>query len=321
MNECVLSIVIPVYNVQKYLKECVNSLFDQIDDQCEVVLVDDGSTDSSGAMCDVLCEEHSQFRVIHKKNGGLSDARNEGIRQSHGEYILFLDSDDKLSTSCIQIIIEKIKRQRPDALFGRAQLFSEDEDPIEKYNIDSYQKYRTINEPSRAFIELDKNPAFWFAAWLVIIRRDFLIDHDLYFEKGILHEDERWVPLVFLNAKSICLFDEAFYLYRINRAGSIVSVRNIKREFDKLSTAEFFFRYPCAEKNGIELLKGRAAALVFGVILSLKYYKNSPEYSSLLHRVTDCLPVLQHGKYRLVLVLCKVLGVERASLMICSMMK
>ena len=88
------SIIIPVYNVEKYLVECVTSIFSQHYDNLEILLIDDGSTDGSGKLCDELARKHEKVRVIHKKNGGSADARNKGIEESTGEYLLFLDSDD-----------------------------------------------------------------------------------------------------------------------------------------------------------------------------------------------------------------------------------
>ena len=105
MNE-LISIVVPVYNVEKYLGTCVESILKQTYSNIEVILVDDGSTDCSGKMCDHYMGQDERIKVIHKKNGGLSDARNKGIIQAEGEYITFIDSDDVVSSDCICLITE-----------------------------------------------------------------------------------------------------------------------------------------------------------------------------------------------------------------------
>ena len=94
MEKDLISIIIPVYNVEKYLKECVDSVRKQTYKNLEIILIDDGSKDNSGKLCDELAKEDNRIKVIHKENGGLSDARNVGIENATGEYIQFIDSDD-----------------------------------------------------------------------------------------------------------------------------------------------------------------------------------------------------------------------------------
>ena len=96
-----VSIIVPIYNVEKYLKKCVNSIINQTYKSLEIILVDDGSPDRSGALCDRLAEKDSRIRVIHKANGGVSTARNAGIEAATGEYICFVDSDDWLPENAV----------------------------------------------------------------------------------------------------------------------------------------------------------------------------------------------------------------------------
>ena len=109
------SIIIPVYNVEKYLNECVDSVLNQKNVDYEIILVDDGSTDNSGQICDEYVKNHSNISVIHKQNGGASDARNIGIEEAEGDYILFIDSDDKIEKNSLSKINEVIINQKfPD---------------------------------------------------------------------------------------------------------------------------------------------------------------------------------------------------------------
>ena len=103
-----ISFIIPVYNVEKYLNACVDSILDQITDDCEIILVDDGSADSSGTICDKYAEEDSRVKVVHQKNGGLAAARNTGLDYAQGEYVAFVDSDDYLAMQCIPEILNWI---------------------------------------------------------------------------------------------------------------------------------------------------------------------------------------------------------------------
>ena len=104
-NEILLSFILPIYNVEAYLEECIDSILDQITDECEIILVDDGATDSSGEICDRYSEKHSAIRVVHKENGGLSSARNAGLDVSNGDYIMFLDSDDYLAENAVEMLV------------------------------------------------------------------------------------------------------------------------------------------------------------------------------------------------------------------------
>ena len=97
-----ISIIIPVYNVEPYLRRCIDSVLEQTMQDYEIVVVNDGSTDNSGSICDQYANQYDQIRVIHKQNGGLSDARNTGIKAATGDYILFLDSDDYLDTDALE---------------------------------------------------------------------------------------------------------------------------------------------------------------------------------------------------------------------------
>ena len=100
-----ISVVIPVYNVGLYLERCLNSVVYQTYTNLEIVLIDDGSTDESGLICDEWAQKDNRIRVIHKKNGGLSDARNYGIKEAHGDYLMFVDSDDAIALSMIQKVL------------------------------------------------------------------------------------------------------------------------------------------------------------------------------------------------------------------------
>ena len=109
------SIVIPVYNVEKYLDECMQSILQQLDsinNDCEILLIDDGSTDNSGNICDELASKDKRIISVHKKNGGISEARNAGIDLASGEYLFFLDGDDYLENNTIEVLVRILEKQR-----------------------------------------------------------------------------------------------------------------------------------------------------------------------------------------------------------------
>ena len=110
MDTTLISVVIPVYNIEEYLERCVNSICAQTYPNLEILLVDDGSTDGSGALCDALAEKDTRIRVFHKVNGGSSSARNVGVAQARGDYIGFVDSDDYISENMYELLYEAIKK-------------------------------------------------------------------------------------------------------------------------------------------------------------------------------------------------------------------
>ena len=133
-QDTVLSIIVPVYNVEKYLKTCINSLLEQKLDAYEIILVDDGSTDSSGGICDEYVKKHEKIQVIHKKNGGLSSARNTGIENAVGKYIGFVDSDDYIMPEMYKNLIEVAEKCNAQMVMSRYFCF-ENQSDLEKISI------------------------------------------------------------------------------------------------------------------------------------------------------------------------------------------
>ena len=221
-----LSIVIPVYNVEKYITECLECLVQQVTNECEVLLINDGSTDNSATICREYSETCENIRVIDQGNKGLSGARNTGISEAKGRYILFLDSDDYLANNAIAVLLRSIDESTEnenDFYFIKSKSFHS----YETNYIENQVNYENIKEivPAKIFLELDKINDFWFAAWLIVINTKFLRKNNLYFKEGIFHEDELWVPQVFSKASKCKLINESLYCYRQSR--DLSSIREI----------------------------------------------------------------------------------------------
>lgn len=112
-----LSFIVPIYNVEDYLLDCCKSILNQVDSTCEVLLVDDGSTDRSSQIADDIAREHDRVTVIHKENGGLASARNTGLDAASGDYVAFVDSDDLITENCLPAILHELEDTKPDILF------------------------------------------------------------------------------------------------------------------------------------------------------------------------------------------------------------
>lgn len=150
-----ISVIVPVYNVEKYLKKCVDSITSQTYKNLEILLVDDGSTDSSGQICNEFEKNDARIKVIHKKNGGLSDARNAGLDRAKGQYYAFIDSDDYIQDNTIEIMLNAIKKNKSEIAVCNMIRFLEEGETVQFYCPTDHevlyqgnQRYKTLNQPS-----------------------------------------------------------------------------------------------------------------------------------------------------------------------------
>lgn len=227
--EKLLSIIVPVYNVERYLSDCLRSILNQRAEQVEILLVDDGSSDGSGALCDECAQNHANVQAFHKPNGGLSDARNYGFSRATGEYVLFLDSDDFLSEDALEIICAELESEKPQMITWNAGIVEEsgkasmrDARYYQHLGLFHRQRYTGIELIDT---ELRHHNDYATVVWLSAYRRDFLMSHDLWFQKGLLHEDELWTQKVLLNCEDILYINRILYFYR-KRENSIMAQIN-----------------------------------------------------------------------------------------------
>lgn len=211
-----LSVIIPVFNVRKYLEECLDSLLCQTFKNFEIILVDDGSWDGSEKICDEYASSDERVKVFHKNNKGPSSARNYGIDNAVGEYIMFVDSDDYIG-DCrfFERIVELMLCSNFDVLvYGCTRINDVTKLVVEK-SLEKLDKINSISEESR--IEwLVKNNKFAASAWLHVLKREYLIENSLKFnEEYPTGEDLEWIFRVMLTDPVIMGIDCTDYVYRI----------------------------------------------------------------------------------------------------------
>lgn len=215
-----ISVIIPIYNVEQYLNQCLQSICMQSYKNLEIILVDDGSSDHCPEMCDEWAEKDSRIHVIHKKNGGLSEARNVGISCAKGEYIAFVDSDDWVEKDLYQKLWNELHKN--NAQIAACRIVKVFEATSEEQKIYSEQKIFTSKEALQTLL---KGQDFCAVAWNKLYRRDII--GNIRFPVGRLHEDEFFTYRVIANASRLVLVPEAQYYYR-QRAGSIMDKWTIK---------------------------------------------------------------------------------------------
>lgn len=230
-----ISVIIPIYNISLLIERCVYSIINQTYKNLEIILVNDGSIDNSGEICDELSQKDKRIKVIHKKNGGLSDARNCGIHKSTGDYISFVDGDDYIDKCAYERIVEKIKEYHPEVVIGNATKIN-----IYTKTMESLMKPKPIEgkvvKGIEYFVESIKDGSMAVCAWLSICQRDFLIKNNLFFKENILHEDTHWTPRMLLCAEKVVYLDYKFYNYMI-REGSIMTKKDkTKNGIDIINT-------------------------------------------------------------------------------------
>lgn len=212
-----ISVVVPVYNIDSYLKKCVNSIRMQTYHNLQIILVDDGATDNSPAICDAMAEEDSRIQVIHKKNGGLSDARNAGIELAEGEYITFVDGDDWIEPGMYENMLSAIKYfNTPICICRYKQIFA--------HNIkDDSQNFAVVFEGQEAlesFLMEEDDICIQNAAWNKLYRRELM--GELRFPTGKYYEDIVYTTRLLARSQRTVYLDLALYNYVLEREGSIM---------------------------------------------------------------------------------------------------
>lgn len=209
-----ISIIIPVYNVQTYLNRCVESIVNQTYRNLEIILVDDGSPDECPRLCDQWANADDRIRVIHKKNGGLSDARNAGIKIAKGKYIAFLDSDDWVDLHMYEDLYKAMVEYDADIVSCGALRVWEDHTPSKPMH--SFSGIQVMNR-SQAMQALIQSTFLIQTVWNKLYKTEQI--KDIYFEMGKIHEDEYWSWQVIARASKVVSLDRNYYFYLQRSSG------------------------------------------------------------------------------------------------------
>ena len=228
-NQPLVSVIIPVYNVEEYLCECVDSVINQTYKNLEIILVDDGSTDSSGKICDDYAEKDERIRVIHKNNSGPSKTRNVGLEHAKGKYIYFLDSDDYIELNALEMLVQAAETNDADLVFFEAHSFSDDGAEINQgYVVKGNYKAKSGYE---ILTELHNNKDYHCAIILLFISRQQIVDNKIsLLESAYCSEDMLFTYQVYCCAQKAVQCKKALYKRRY-RSGSIVTSGKTERHF------------------------------------------------------------------------------------------
>lgn len=208
MNQPLISIIVPCYNVEKYLSKCIESIIYQTYNNIEILLVDDGSPDNSGKICDDYAQTDNRIKVIHKKNGGLSDARNVAIDIANGEYILFIDSDDYVSVNHVESLFNMISSTDSDIAIQEIMPFYEGTSPKDMTN---KVKQEIVYNSNEALINMFYQKKFDNCACSKLYKKNLF--NNIRYPKGLLYEDLATTYRILLHSKKIVFSDYKSYYY------------------------------------------------------------------------------------------------------------
>lgn len=242
MENELISIIVPIFNVAPYLEKCVNSIINQTYKNLEIILVDDGSTDESASICDKLKEKDNRIIVIHKENGGLSDARNAGMSVAKGDYFGFVDSDDYIDKTMYEKLYKAMRNSNSnislcnyDFVYENGELYCENPNVIDNGELTKDEFFNKL------FIAYNH---FYVVAWNKLYDKE--IFNSLEFEKGRLHEDEFIIHKIIDRCNKVACIEEPLYFY-VQRDNSIMNQKKSVKNLDVIDA--LYERYLYFKKN------------------------------------------------------------------------
>lgn len=318
------SIIVPIYRVEKYLNKCVDSVLCQTFNDFELILVDDGSPDRCGQICDSYESADSRIKAVHKDNGGLSSARNAGLDTATGKYIIFLDSDDYWDdNTALEHIHKNLAETDADLLVFPAKRFYEDENRFTYILNIEVERNRIIGTNADCAIEyMLENNIYRAAAWNKVIRKSVVDDHQMRFKEGYLSEDMDWCGDLLIYCNRFDFYENPFYIYRQQRSGSITARKSEKLVADKI----YMCKKGLAQANKLEYntksrLLASYYAYEYSVALGVSSGIKNKQILSEMKNIQSLLEYDVCNKVKKVNKLKKVLGFSLTRMVLCLFVK
>ena len=318
MENVVLSVIIPIYNSEKYLERCIESVVNQADDSIEIILVNDGSTDKSKDICDQYLKEDNRVKVFDILNSGQSVARNIGLKEAKGDYILFIDSDDYISDKAIiEKFINILDSNNYDFIYTSYCRFEDGNEekiteilPINLTNDEIKNK-----EGKDILVDLLNKNSFHHAPYLKVCRKEFILNNKLFFREGYYHEDAEWTFKVFYYAKKIFIYDKPWYMRRM-RENSTITSRNesaiCKKLCDRLIIADDLIKF-FEKENASKVIIDDLVRMYWGDLMITRGVKEKDNIKKCTKVITSTKNVLNKSSVKKYLIgnkLIKYLGAK-----------
>ena len=297
-DNMLLSIIIPVHNVERYLKECLDSIFvhQKISYPIEVIVVNDGSTDGSVDILNEYKKQHN-FILITQKSSGPGGGRNTGIKLARGKYLLFIDSDDFIVPEALETLLIYLSSATTDIIEFDYKVLNETD---RVFNLRVNTSSVISGAGQEVFCAWRKSGFYHGMIWTRAVSRELIVSNQLFFYPEIYHQDAEWSPKVFAYAKTVCYLPHILYVYRI-RGGSISSQNTEKQYMDFLFALDSLYKFSCSNwlsSEYVKILREKISSRYFTIlyrvnvegnyntnlISALAKHKYMIEYSDVFHR-------------------------------------
>lgn len=265
--EELVTIVVPVYKVEKYIDRCIKSILNQTYKNLEIILVDDGSPDNCGEICENYAQKDERIKVVHKENGGLSDARNAGISISNGKYISFIDSDDYIDPEYIELLYKTIKKDKSDMAISSHKVIYENGTVLEKAT-----KEESILKPKEVLKRILYDDGIDLSAWAKLYKIDLF--KEIRYPKGRLFEDAATTYKLVDKCEKISIISRSTYNYII-RGNSITNVNFSEKKMDLIISTEEMCNY--VKKKYPDLEEATNRRLMYAYLSTLTQLVKSNE--------------------------------------------
>lgn len=283
-KDITMAVIIPVYNVESYLVQCLESVIKQSVSFDEVILINDGSADNSRLICEEYTSKYDFFRLINQKNRGLSAARNIGLVHVTSEYVLFLDSDDYLRTDTVKWLKDELKKFRQDAIYFDAEIHCEKGYEVDKNYYDrDMKRYAGIRMSGESFFSICYPEKYIVSACMAVYKKETLKASKLLFPEGLYYEDNYFTISFMLKAKNVSYIPEKLYQRRYRKDSITTSTYSEKKFNDHIKIVSLVWEVVCKQKN-IFLPENK---IFFKVInnycfLNLKHFRSCADQNIIL---------------------------------------
>lgn len=258
-----ITVIIPVYKVEQYIRGCIESVRAQTYKNIEILLVDDGSPDGCGGICDEYARTDTRVRVIHKENGGLSDARNAGLEAAEGAYIGFVDADDRICADMYEKLMAALLQNNADIAAANFMYVDGQYEPIETRNEALPLKDEVISGKEAITRLLDDKGWYYVTAWNKLYKKSIFAN--VRFPAGKLHEDEFVAHMVYSQAERVACISDVCYLYA-QREGSIMDAKYSVGRLDVIEALAGRFGY-CIQEPGMREYCARLTQRMYAALL------------------------------------------------------
>lgn len=264
-----ISVIVPIYNVEKYLPHCIDSIIAQTFTDFELLLIDDGSKDMSSVICDKYAEKDSRIRVFHKENGGVSSARNVGIKKSVGNFLCFIDADDILQQNALTDLYNCIVNNKADFSLGSC------------YKLKAGKLYPFISNENKLYINDFSINVSHYALWGYLFRSSIIIQNNILFDEELSYSEDRifiYKYMMYSHSMSTC--SNYVYQYRINHESACFSSNTMKKVTSQLNAIERmrFLEKKCSRSLSLKLRREEKDVLLLGLRQFMEYDFNFKDF-------------------------------------------